>query len=300
VSGTFAFVRTGCGVVSVDGPDAISFLQSLVSQDLDPLADGEGARSLLLQPQGKLTAMFRALRVDATSMLLDTDEGFGPTLAEGLNRFKIRVKADITDRSDGWGVLSVRGERAPQIVGDALRADVPGSQHAHVAAGDLRVVRADWPGVAGVDLIGPRDALDAAGAALVAAGCDAAGEHEYERARIEAGVPRQGFDVDERTIPQEAALEVDGVSFTKGCFLGQELVCRIDTRGHVNRALRRLDIDGPADRGAVVIAGDKEVGVVTSVAPVGDDSVALAMLRREVEPGASVYVDGGPAHVRAL
>ncbi len=89
-------------------------------------------------------------------------------------------------------------------------------------------------------------------------------DDEYEAMRIEAGVPRQGLDIDETTIAQEAFLERDAVSFTKGCFLGQELVCRIDTRGHVNRLLRRLVADAPLARGATVVADGKEVGTVTS------------------------------------
>src|SRR4051812_11985306 len=105
MSDVTVFERFGCGVVAVEGPDAISFLQSLVSQDLDAMADGESARSLLLQPQGKLTAMFGVLRLSNEAALLATDEGFGAALADGLRRFRIRVKAEITDRSDTWGVL---------------------------------------------------------------------------------------------------------------------------------------------------------------------------------------------------
>ena len=109
----------------------------------------------------------------------------------------------------------------------------------------------------------------------------------YEALRVEAGVPRQGLDIDETTIAQEAFLERDAVSFTKGCFLGQELVCRIDSRGHVNRLLRRLRSDAALERGAVVVADGKDVGAVTSC---GRRTSALAMLRREVEPGSEVVV----------
>src|SRR5262249_37334805 len=118
-----------------------------------------------------------------------------------------------------------------------------------------------------------------------------------EVARIEAGVPRQGLDTDERTIPQEAGLETSAVSFTKGCFVGQELVCRIDTRGHVNRYLRRLRSgSGALAAGATVTAGDGEVGTITSAA----GAVALAMLRREVEPASVVDVGGVPAAVESI
>jgi folate-binding protein YgfZ len=239
------FHRPDAGVVTVDGPDARSFLQSLVSQDLDPLADGDWTRSLLLQPQGKLTASFMLLQRSPESFVLVTDEGYGGVLADALNRFRLRVKAEVVDRSGEWDVW--------------------------------------WP-TDGPPVIAPRGASPPSGDVLDA---DA-----YERWRIAAGVPRLGVDVDDRTIPQEAFLERDAVSFTKGCFLGQELVCRIDTRGHVNRHLRRIEVRGavpPAS--AEVVAEGKVVGTLTSVAPAGEGgAVALGTVRREVEPGAAVEV----------
>jgi folate-binding protein YgfZ len=144
-------------------------------------------------------------------------------------------------------------------------------------------------------------------AALVAAGFTPAGFTAYEAARVRAGVPRQGLDIDEKTIPQEAFLELDAVSFTKGCFLGQELVCRIDSRGHVNRLLRGLRIDPggiattpPA--GAGIVVGDKEVGALTTVARSEDGVLALGYVRREVELPADVLVrwDGGEAKAVAV
>src|SRR5207245_11738420 len=120
--------------------------------------------------------------------------------------------------------------------------------------------------------------------ALVAAGAPRWSDDDYEPASTGHGEARQGLDVDDRTIAQEAELERDAVSFTKGCFLGQELVCRIDARGHVNRFLRRLRADTPIARGAAVLAGGKEVGTVTSAA----GTVGLAMVRRQVEPGTAV------------
>ena len=257
-------------LVVVDGPDATSFLQSLVSQDLDPVAVGAGVHTLLLQPQGKLLVDLYAVRVASDTWWCITEGGFGPALADGLNRFKIRVKAEI--RSETVAALAIRGE-----------ATVP-------AGAGVQVVAVDgWDGPA-YDAVGSTDAIVALSAALSMPVVDA---DAYERARIEAGVPRQGIDVDERTIPQEAGLERVAVSFTKGCFVGQELVCRIDTRGHVNRLLRRLRASEPLAIGAEVRSGDKAVGVVTSA--VGE--VALAMIRREVEPGAEVLVSGIAAAV---
>ncbi len=294
--------RPDHGAVLVSGPDATSFLQSLVSQDLDVVPDGTGAHSLLLSPQGKLEVDFRALHVGA-DWWLDCEAGYGPALAERLTRYRIRVKADIEDRSTAWDLLEVRGADAPARVSAATGVDVPDTNRAHVPWRTGRVVRADWPTVHGVDVLAPSAEIQALRDSLVGSGVEPFAPGAYEVARIEAGIPRLGVDIDDRTIPQEAALERDAVSFTKGCFLGQELVCRIDTRGHVNRFLRRLEIPGPAvpAPGASVAVDGKAVGELTSVAAVpGEErAVALAMVRREVEPPADVTVQGPTGDVAA-
>jgi len=283
--------RSGHSAIAVSGPDATSFLQSLVSQDIEGLGDGDGASSLLLTPQGKLGLTLRLLRV-GDEWWLDCEAGFGEQLVSALSRYRIRVDAEIRDRSDEWGLIEVRGSDAVARVATAAQAEVPDAYAAHVAWGAGRIVRADWPDRPGVDVLGPRDAVKEARAALLDAGVDPFGPGAYEAARIEAGVPRLGVDLDERTIPQEAFLERDAVSFTKGCFLGQELVCRIDTRGHVNRYLRLVRTVGdtvPAS-GAEVLVDDRSVGHVTSAAAVPGESraVALAMVRRELEPPVDV------------
>jgi len=285
--------RDDRGHVLVRGPDAFSFLQALVSADLDPLADGDGAASLLLSPQGKLEAAFRLLRVGDEAWL-DADPGVAAQLAASLLRFRIRVDADVVDRSDTWGMASLIGPAVPARFPSA----VPDAVHAHAGIGGVRVVRTDD----GVDLVGPRPAVDDAVAGLVAAGWQEVGPVASLAYRIERGIPVQPVDVDSSTIPQEAELEFDSVSFTKGCFLGQELVCRIDSRGHVNRFLRRLvplDDTRPVP-GAEVMAGEKVVGAVTSVTPEGVAPVALGYVRREVEPGAVVELrwDAGTTEAR--
>jgi folate-binding protein YgfZ len=254
-------------LVVVSGPDAFPFLQSLVSQDLDGIAEGEVRPSLLLSPQGKLDAAFRVVRVGDEAWL-DVEGGFGARLAASLGRFRIRVDAEVEDRSPGRGMVAVRGS-APEP-----------------PRGVLALVVEARSTDGGVDLLGSVADL----AAVAAAGLTA---DEYERARIEAGAGRLGVDLDESVVPQEAHLDAAAVSFTKGCFLGQELVCRIDTRGHVNKYLRRLtDFAGaPPPPGAEIVAGEKVVGTVTSSAP----TAALGYVRREVEPPAPVELrwDGG-------
>ncbi len=213
-----------CDRVVVRGPDTWTFLQSLLSQDVEALGDGEVRPTLLLTPQGKVEILATVGRA-GDDAVLETDPGWGDRLVELLTRYRIRTKVEI---------------------------DV--------------VARAPEP------------------------------DAELERVRIEAGVPRLGFDLDDSVIPQEAFLDEEAVSFTKGCFVGQELVCRIDTRGHVNRYLRRLRPDDAARTlpvGAPISVGDKVVGAVTSAAP----GVALGYVRREVEPPATVTVDGAPVAV---
>jgi folate-binding protein YgfZ len=265
-------------VVVVSGPDATSFLQSLLSQDLEPVAVGDAVHALLLEPRGKLVADLRAAHVSDDEWWLVCEAGVGEVLAVGLSRFKIRVKVDIEElRVHALAVL--------------------GYEIALVYPAESFPISVAWPGGGGgVELVGTPDAIDAAVASLTSSGATEIDADAYEARRIEVGVPRQGFDIDESTIAQEAYLDRDAVSFTKGCFVGQELVCRIDTRGHVNRLLRRLRADGLLTRGAAVEADGKAVGAVTSAA----GSIGLAMLRHEVEPGSNVHAGGVTARVEAI
>jgi folate-binding protein YgfZ len=264
------FARIDRDVVVAAGPDATSFLQSLLSQDLDPVAVGESVHALLLEPKGKLVVDLRAAHVADDEWWLVCEAGFGAVLAQGLNRFKIRVKAELFDRSAEVAAIAVR---APDSATLAAPAGVVS-------------VRNDWADAPGVEFVGEPDAIDAFAELLPPHGITEIDADAYEAMRVEAGAPRQGYDIDESTIAQEAFLERDAVSFTKGCFLGQELVCRIDSRGNVTRLLRRLRSKTPLERGATVIADGKDVGKVTSVA----GNVALATIRRVVEPPSEVTV----------
>jgi folate-binding protein YgfZ len=153
-------------------------------------------------------------------------------------------------------------------------------------SGGARVVRTEH----GFDVIGPLVAIAEWSARVSEQRVPAVDLVVYDAWRIEEGIPVQPTDIDAKTIPQEAELEVDAVSFTKGCFLGQELVCRIDTRGHVNRFLRKFrNIEGDwPEPGAEVVVDGKVVGALTSVAAGDVPTGALGYVRREVEPPAEV------------
>lgn len=263
------------GLVEVAGPDALTFLQSLASQDLDGMTIGESRPSLLLEPQGKLVADFTISRVEDQTYWLRCEPDVAPLLTAGLARFKIRVKVDIIDRSAELEAIALRGPAATSVVrplpDGVVRIDTSRGQFA------------------GVDLIGRPSALDA----IDLDGVAVADPDALEAARIEARQPRQPADIDERTIAQEAFLDESAVSFTKGCFVGQELVCRIDSRGHVNRTLRRIRFVASVPVGSEVEYQGKTVGTVTSsaVSP-RSGPIALGTLRRECPDGADVSAAG--------
>lgn len=292
----YAALRDGVGIVDqsvagsvlVSGPDTFSFLDSLISADVSHLTDGTGVHSLLLTPRGKLDVDFRLLRVGDVAWI-DTEPGFAEAFTASLSRYRIRVDVEIIDRSAGWGLLQVRGPATDDLLISLEVKPPPEVAHAHLPWESTRLVRVDRP--VGVDVVGSHDALSSAWAAFVEQGATPVGLEVAEAHRIAAGVPRQGHDLDESTIPQEAGLDIDAVSFDKGCFLGQELVCRIDSRGRVNRFLRLLHIDGPAPAvGAEILSDGDVVGSVTSVGDAGAGTVALGYVHRGIEPPADVGI----------
>jgi tRNA-modifying protein YgfZ len=270
-------LRNRVGAVPVErdflrvfGADAIAYLQGQCSQDLAELTVGHSADALVLEPQGKLDALVRITRTEEDSLLLDLAGGYGKALKERLERFKLRVKAEIELMP--WRCVSVRGPLTSSVTS-------PGS----VTGAELSVTYS-WNGVEGVDLFGTDPQVPPA-----ARLCS---PEALEALRIEAGIPAMGFELDERTIPAEAGLLERCVSFTKGCYTGQELVARLEARG--NRVARRLrgvvfdrSIPGevvPRVVGSDVIVGEKRVGAITSASwsPALRSVAALGYLHRDV------------------
>jgi folate-binding protein YgfZ len=255
-------------VITVQGPDAVAYLQGQLSQDVEALAVGASAWSLLLQPQGKVDAWLRITRSAEDAIVIDLDGGFGDAALARLTKFKLRTRADFALLD--WRCVAVRGPAASPSPGAGLAA------------------QADWPLVGGWDLLGP-DVTPPRGIPEAAAA-------DYEVRRIEAALPRMGAELDAATIPAEAGVVERSVSFTKGCYTGQELVARIDSRGgNVPRRLRTLWIEpGPLPgAGAAIEVDGRPGGTITSVAahPAGH-GVALGYIRRDVVDGASGVSDG--------
>ena len=286
-----AAVRVPRDVVVASGPDATTYLQGQLSQDLAGLADGEATWSFVLSPQGKVDAWLRVSRLDDERLVLDADAGVGEALLARLERFKLRTRADL-DLVTGGSCVAVRGPRSVDVAVDRTTATV--------------VAPVAWSGdVVGVDLVGPDPAVPVA--------VPLAPVESLDALRIECGVPVVGRELGPDTIPAEAGAWVldASVSFTKGCYTGQELVARIDSRGgNVPRRLQGLVIDAPAD--AAPVAGDEVlvdgqvVAAVTSAAwsPAFEAVVALAMVPRSVVvPGSAVVrtaVGEHPARLLAL
>jgi folate-binding protein YgfZ len=281
----YAALREGAGfhllprdVLSVRGPDAVSYLQGQCSQDVAALGDGESAEALLLSPQGKIDAYIRITRQGADGFLLDAGSGTGPAILTRLERFKLRV--DVTIDPLEWCCVAVRGPGADQIVRQGAGLAVP----------------VHWPGWNGVDLLGPAGGAPAAWVVDAAVEC---GDEAWEAVRIEAGVPVSGHEITEGTIAAEVGLVERTVSFTKGCFTGQELVARLDARGtKVARRLAGVVIEGaspedlPPEGATVAAQGGAESGRLTSVAwsPGLGSGVALTLLHRRVDPPAAVEI----------
>ncbi|MEO6126252.1 MAG: hypothetical protein ABIR32_21340 [Ilumatobacteraceae bacterium] len=256
-------------VLVVSGGDALTYLQSQISQDIRSLADGGTTYTFVLQPMGKVEALVRLHRRSAEEFVLDTDAGFGGALAKRLNRFKIRVNVEI--EAVNWRCVSVRAADGP------VDGGIPA-----------------WGRIDAFDLLGP----DVEPPSGIAEG-DAA---DLARARVDAGWPAMGREITEATIPAETGFVVPfAVSFTKGCYPGQELVERMDSRGSAApRFVRRLQGTGSVEAGAELTNDGKVVGQLTTVAPVDGGWTALGIVGRAVQPGDTVSVDGTEVTVSEL
>ena len=302
VTGEYLALRREAGavvgthdVVWVVGSDAVTFLDGLLSQSIFTISVGKAAPSLLLAPQGKLRATLWVLRgEDRVGLVADT--GRGGVVAGDLLRFKLRVEAELV--AEERPVIDVWGPAAGEAL-TRLGLDVPEPMRWTETDGrliaSLPFARAALPRfvVVGVD-----------SEQMTAAGIRESGLLAATAVRIEAGEPVMGVDIDDGTIPQEAGLVEAAVDFAKGCFLGQELVARIDSRGHVNRHLRGLVIATNVlpPVGAEVFWQDRRVGELSSVAESLElrAPVALALLRREAEPASEVEIrwEGGGVAAR--
>jgi tRNA-modifying protein YgfZ len=292
-------LREGCGMVdrsdrgklALSGPDAVEFLNGQVTNELATLAPGEGRYAAFLTHKGKMLGDMRVLAVPGADgeleLLLDTERTALQPLFDMIRRFKVGYRVELHKRTLERGLLSLIGPRAEAVAGAVPGPGEHESTTARIEAIDALAIRTDT----GIDLLCDAEDTEPLAAALIARGATPVGESAAECVRVERGRPRYGIDLDETVIPQEAALNERAVSFTKGCYVGQETVARLYYKGKPNRRLCGLRLSAAAETGEPLLLGEREVGRVGSFALSPSlGPLALALVRREAELGATVTV----------
>lgn len=300
-------LREECGLVDrsergkllVAGADAAEYLQGQLTNDTEALEPGDGSYAALLDRKGHMQSDLRVLRPGAgPDLWLDCEAVALPAVLKHLTMYSIGRDVEVSDRSAERAILSLLGPRSVELAGTAA---LPEDACEETTVAGVECVAAGTR--AGIDLICAAAEAERLRAALLEAGAVAVSSEAAEIVRIEAGVPRYGAEMGAETMPAEAGIVERAVSFTKGCYIGQETVARLHYKGKPNRHLRGLRLSAPAAPGAPLRRGEKEVGRLGSAAvspalgPIG-----LAIVRREAEPGTELAVgeDGVTAEVVAL
>jgi tRNA-modifying protein YgfZ len=267
--------RDELAFVRVSGRDAARLLQNVVTSDIDALAVGRGQYGLALTPKGKPVADAWIVREGEDSFVCACEAMAQDELIAMLRRYRLASKADIAPATDELRLL----ERPLAAPGEAWHA-----------------------GPLGALLLAAPEAAQAAWDAALAGGAVPIGPEARETLRIEQGLPRFGVDFDDSNLPAEAGVVERAVSFTKGCYIGQEPIVRLAHRGHANRELRRLRLDASLALPATLLDGDRDVGRVTSSAGLPEGgAAALGYVRRAVADGAAlVALDARGERVAAL
>ncbi|MFL5817761.1 MAG: YgfZ/GcvT domain-containing protein [Conexibacter sp.] len=300
-------VREACGLVdrsergklAFTGTGAKTFLQGQVTNDVEALRAGIGCYAALLSPKGKMLGDVRILDTGG-ELLLDVERSALQAIFNVLHRARVGFDAELHKRTLQSGLLSLVGPDARRVAGPEAEA-LPDEEHANAPADvdgvAARVVATD----VGVDLVCDAEQTAALTAALTARGAQPIPESAAEVLRVEHGRPRYGVDLDDATIPQEAALNERAVSFTKGCYVGQETVARLFYKGKPNRHLRGLRLSAPVEPGTELTLDGKVVGRLGSVVvSPAHGPIGLALLRREAEPGATLAAGEAAATVAEL
>jgi folate-binding protein YgfZ len=305
--------RSERGKLALSGAGAVEFLNGQVTNELAALHPGEGVYAAFLTHKGKMLGDLRILAAGddpskaSSELLLDTERGALQALFDMIRRFKVGYTVDLHKRTLECDLLSLIGPHSRPVTTLALDhdqndgpmrpqgLDLPETEHSHredrIAGRPVRIVSTDgW----GVDVLCAAYDRDAVWNALLENGARTVSERAAEIVRVERGRPRYGVDMDETTIPQEAGLNERAVSFTKGCYVGQETVARLYYRGRPNRLLRGLRLSEPARPGMELRLGERVVGRLNSaVLSPTFGPIGLGLVRREAQAGASVSVGDG-------
>jgi tRNA-modifying protein YgfZ len=278
---TFVVDRSERGKLALTGPDAKTFLQGQVTNDIEALRPGHGCYAAFLTHKGKMLGDLRVFDL-GDELLLDCERVVLQELFNMIRRYKLGADVQLHKRTLELALLSVIGPEAPRLAGPEEH------DNARVTVGTVDAVAVTTD--VGTDLFCAAEDKDALRAAL---DFPDGAEADAEVVRVEHGRPRYGLDLDDSVIPQEAGLNDRAVSFTKGCYVGQETVARLYYRGKPNRRLLGLRLSEPAPPGSEVRLGEKVVGRLgSSVVSPALGPIGLALVRREAGPGDTVSVDG--------
>lgn len=290
-----AYERSERGKLALTGEDAAALLDGLLSNDIGRLDDGEGCWASLLTPKGRMLAEVRVLRCPG-EYALDTDRISLQALWDALNNMRIGHRVTLHKRTLQRGLLSVLGPRAAELVGIAPAAEELRHVVAEIDGSPARVVRTPL----GLDVFSHSEHSEQVARAI---GARSAGEATVEALRVELGRPRYGVDMDETTMPQEAGIHLRTVSYSKGCYVGQETVARLYWKGKPNRHLRLLECSEPLERGTPLALEGAQVGhLASSIVSPERGPLALALVRRSAEPGSGLQAGstGATALVREI
>jgi tRNA-modifying protein YgfZ len=295
LDGQYRALREGGGLIDrsergklvVSGSDAVEFLQGQLTNDLEALAPGDGCYAALLDRKGHMQSDMRVLRLDEHEVWIDTEPGAMGAVVRHLGTYKIGREVEIAQPGDEVAILSLLGPAAGELAGTGPLTPEHAHRKAAVGGVDCRAVATDL----GMDLLcAASRAQDVAGA-LIEAGAAPVSEPAAEILRVESGRPRFGHEMSAATIPQEAGIDGRAVSFTKGCYIGQETVARLHYKGRPNRHLRGLKLEAPAAPDDAISLEGREMGRIgTAVISPAHGPIALAVIRREAEPGTLVEV----------
>jgi folate-binding protein YgfZ len=279
--------RSARGKLLVKGGDAAEYLQGQLTNDIEALETDRGCYSALLDRKGHMQADMRVLRLASGETWLDTEATTTDRVLRHLQLYSVGREVEVEDASRAWAIVSLLGPASAEVAGIPVPAPEHAQRFFERDGIEILAVGTDL----GLDLITRSDQADALRRALATSGAVEVGEAAVEILRVESGRPRFGREMTERTIPQEAGITDRAVSFTKGCYIGQETVARLHYRGKPNRRLRGLRLSAPARDGDPVGLGERELGEIgTAVVSPARGPIALAILRREAEPGATVTV----------
>jgi folate-binding protein YgfZ len=290
--------RSDRGKLLFSGQEAAEYLQGQLTNDVEALGVGEGQYAALLDRKGHMQADMRVLRLGPEELWIDTEPEALEAARRHLEMYKIGREVELADLTEERAIIGLIGPRSAEIAGTAA---LPGHASEDTAIAGVECLAVGT--VEGIDLIAAAAERNRLREALLEAGAVEVSPEAVEILRIEAGIPRFGAEMGAETMPAEAGIVERAVSFTKGCYIGQETVARLHYKGRPNRHLRGLRLSAPVEPGTALRLGEREVGRVASTAvspalgPIG-----LAILRREAEPGAELGAgeDGVTAEVVAL